>query len=87
MTDHIKTLQKAREQTIKARREIAEQLSQPYDPNKTPRSRTLFIEVQSTIDQIDKAITDEQKATWSNPAKAFAGGDDRYSENPPEGYR
>ena len=49
MTDYVKTLQNAREQMVKARREVAEELARPYSD--TPRSRTIFIEIQTVIEQ------------------------------------
>lgn len=61
MTKPVDVLNKAREQMVKARRELAEGLSETYDPRKTPLMRTSFIEVQNVIDQIDKAIADESK--------------------------
>ena len=61
MPDHVEVLQKAREQMVKARRDLADGLSKPYDGRTTPGLRSSFIEVQSAIDRIDKAIADEQK--------------------------
>ena len=62
MTEYVGVLNKAREQMVKARRELAEVLAKPYDVRKTPQARTTFTEVQNTIDQIDKAIADERKS-------------------------
>ena len=80
MTDHVKTLQKAREMMVEERHVVAEGLSKPYDPRKTPRLRSIFIEVQNTIDRIDKAIEDEQKLAPQRSVKGFSG-DDRYTED------
>jgi hypothetical protein len=82
MTEHVKTLEKAREQMIKARRELAEQLSKYHNINQ-PQFRTAFIEVQSTIEQIDKAIAEEQKVALAAPPKASAS-DSRYTTDVPE---
>jgi hypothetical protein len=38
MPDHVDVLQKAREQMVKARRDLADGLSKPYDGR--PRSRS-----------------------------------------------
>ena len=83
MTDHVKTLHQAREQMVDTRRKLAEELGKPYDPKKTPRMRTNFVEIQTVIEQIDKAIADEQKLVA--PVKRF-GDEDRYTEEPPEGF-
>jgi hypothetical protein len=61
MTNHIDVLKKAREQMVKIRRDAADVLSQPFDRSKTPNSLTTFLEAQDAIEQIDKAIEDEQK--------------------------
>jgi hypothetical protein len=60
MPNPIEVLQKAREQMIKARRDVAEVLARPYDPRTTPDARTSFMQIQATIDHIDKAIVDEK---------------------------
>jgi hypothetical protein len=60
MTTPIEVLQTAREQMVKARREAAEALAKPYDPQTTPAARTTFMQIQATIDHIDKAIVDEK---------------------------
>ena len=78
MTDHVKALQDAREQMVKARRGLAEGLSKPYDGRTTPGLRSGFIEVQNAIEQIDKAIVDEQKSVPPRPVKGF--GKDPYGE-------
>lgn len=80
MSDHVKVLQKAREQMVKARRDLADGLSRPDDPGKTPNMRTTFIEVQTVIDEIDKAIADEQKIAPEPPLKRFDK-DDPYGED------
>ncbi len=55
----IDVLQKAREELVKARRQTAEVLAQPYGRTKTPEARTNFMEIQAVIDSIDRAIADE----------------------------
>lgn len=73
MPAHIDVLHKAREQMVKARRDLADDLSKPYDGHRRSLiatwlaglnlawGRSSFIKVQATIEQIDKAIADEQK--------------------------
>jgi hypothetical protein len=82
MTDHLKALQQAREQMVAARRGYAEELSKPSGRDTTPGLRTTFIEIQNVIDQIDKAIKDEQKLAPTPPIKRFDK-DNPYSEEPP----
>jgi hypothetical protein len=56
----IEVLQKAREQMVKARRDVAEVLARPYGPRTTPGASTSFMQIQATIDHIDKAVIDER---------------------------
>jgi hypothetical protein len=88
MPDPIKVLEKAREEMVKARRDLADGLSKPYDPRKTPEMRTTFIEVQSVIDQINKAIAEEQKFAPPARVKGFST-DNPYGTDVPgdESYR
>jgi len=85
MTDHVEALQQAREQMVAARRGHAEELSKPFDRNTTPGFRTTFIEIQNVIDQIDKAIKDEQKLAPTAPIKRFDK-DNPDGEEPPEAW-
>jgi hypothetical protein len=79
MTEHVKALQAAREQMVQARRDLAMVLAEPYDPRKTPQSRTTLIEVQNVIDQIDKAIADEWNVAPLAPTKQLSA-DDPYGD-------
>jgi len=69
MPTHVEVLRKAREAMVKERRDLADALSKPYDRTKTPDYRSAFVEVQNTIEQIDKAIADEGAAA---PVKVSA---------------
>ena len=60
MPTPIEVLQQAREQMVKARRDAAEVLTKPFDAQTTPQARTNFMQIQATIDHIDKAIIDEK---------------------------
>jgi hypothetical protein len=60
MPSPIEVLQKARKQMVKARRDVAEVLARPYDPRTTPEARVSFMQIQATIDHIDKAIIHEK---------------------------
>jgi hypothetical protein len=66
MSDYVKVLEKAREEMVKARRSLAEGLTKPYD-GRTKGFRSGFIEVQNTIEYLDRAVADEQKITSSVP--------------------
>ena len=46
---------------VTKRRELAEELSKPFDGRTTPAQRSIFNEVQHTIEQIDKAIVEEKR--------------------------
>lgn len=74
MSDHVKVLEKAREEMVKARRSIADGLAKPYDPRTTPTLRTGLLEIQAVIEQIDKAIVDERSASSPSPPVGWAGG-------------
>jgi hypothetical protein len=60
MPTPVEVLQQAREQMVKARRDAAEVLAKSFDPVSTPQARTNFMQIQATIDHIDKAIIDEK---------------------------
>lgn len=74
MSDHVKVLEKAREEMVKARRSLAEGLAKPYDGRTTPGFRTGFLEVQAVIEQIDKAIADERPASSQSQPVGMTGG-------------
>ena len=76
-TEHAKVLRQGREMMVKQRRELAEGLAKPFDSRSTPSLRTIFNEIQHTIEQIDKAIAEEQKFAPADPPKGF-GPDDGY---------
>jgi hypothetical protein len=58
--DQIEKLRAARDQQVEARRQLAEALAEPYKKGHTEDMRTAFIDVQATIEAIDRAIADEQ---------------------------
>jgi hypothetical protein len=57
---------------VESRREIADELSKAAGPVKTTGLLAAFIEVQNAIDQIDKAIADEQKLAPPALVKGFS---------------
>jgi hypothetical protein len=66
MSERLETLKKARERMADDRDAFAKVLAAPFDRDKAERSRTKFIETQTLIDAIDRAIEGEQ----SRPAAA-----------------
>jgi len=62
MANHIETLEKAREQLVAARRRLADKFSA------SAGFRNAFIELQTTINLIDRAIDDEKKLAQAAPA-------------------
>jgi hypothetical protein len=64
--EHIEKLFAARLMMVKARREVADALATSFKRGHTESMRTQFIELQSTIEAIDRAIGDENYMQ-SNP--------------------
>jgi hypothetical protein len=60
MTDRLDTLQKARTRMIEDRDAYAKVLAAPFDREKAERSRIRFVETQSLIDALDRAIAGER---------------------------
>ena len=56
---YIEQLAAARERMVADRRELADELAKPYERGRYEQWRRI-IEVQATIDAIDRAITDER---------------------------
>ena len=59
--EHNENLNKARVQLIEQRREFARVLAGPYDRGKTEQARETFVDLQATIEAIDRAIEDEER--------------------------
>jgi acyl-CoA reductase-like NAD-dependent aldehyde dehydrogenase len=60
MSERLETLKKARERMTDDRDAFAKVLAAPFDRDKAERARIKFIETQSLIDAIDRAIDGEQ---------------------------
>lgn len=60
MSERLETLKKARERMLEDRDGFAKVLAAPFDRDKAERSRLKFIEIQTLIDALDRAITAEQ---------------------------
>jgi hypothetical protein len=70
MTDRLETLQKARARMIEDRDGYAKILAAPFDRDKAERSRIRFVETQSLIDALDRAIAGEKTGERGPPVAA-----------------
>ena len=59
--DHVNELAAAREVLIADRRALALALAEPYKRDHSENMRKAFIDVQATIEAIDRAIRDEDR--------------------------
>ena len=62
MGERLDTLKKARERMVEERDAHAKVLAAPFDRDKAERARARFLETQTLIDAIDRAIAGEQPA-------------------------
>jgi hypothetical protein len=60
MSERLETLKKARDRMIEDRDAHARVLAAPYDRDKAERARAKFVEIQSLIDALDRAIIGEE---------------------------
>jgi hypothetical protein len=60
-SDPVDALLRAREKLVEQRRDLAASLGAEYQRGHTDVRRAQFIEVQKTIEAIDRAIEDERK--------------------------
>ena len=56
MGERLDTLKKARERMVEERDAHAKVLAAPFDRDKAERARAKFVETQTLIDAIDRAI-------------------------------
>jgi hypothetical protein len=64
--EHAKQLSAARDRLVADRRDLATALAGPYKRGHTENMRECFITVQATIEAIDRAVRDEQSATFTS---------------------
>jgi hypothetical protein len=62
MGERLDTLKKARERMVEERDAHAKVLAAPFDRDKAERARAKFVETQTLIDAIDRAIAGDQPA-------------------------
>jgi hypothetical protein len=68
MTSHLDDLNQLRAITIEQRRKLAKELAGHSE--RRGDSRKLFLELQTTIEAIDRAIRDEREAAGPWPSNA-----------------
>jgi hypothetical protein len=66
MSERLDTLKKARERMIEDRHAHAKVLAAPFDRDKAERARSKFIELQTLIDALDRAISGEEGISTTN---------------------
>jgi hypothetical protein len=66
MSERLDTLKKARERMIEDRDAHAKVLAAPFDRDKAERARSKFIELQTLIDALDRAISGEEGISTTN---------------------
>jgi hypothetical protein len=62
MSERLDNLKKARDRMLEERDLHAKVLAAPFDRDKAERARTKFVEMQTLIDAIDRAIAGEPTA-------------------------
>jgi hypothetical protein len=60
MSERLDTLEKARDRMVEERDAHAKVLAAPFDRDKAERARAKFLETQTLIDAIDRAIAGDQ---------------------------
>jgi hypothetical protein len=60
MSERLETLKKARERMMEDRDTHAKVLAAPFDREKAERARNKFIEMQTLIEALDRAISGEE---------------------------
>lgn len=60
MNERLETLKKARERMLEDRDAHARVLAAPFDRDKAERARSKFVEMQTLIDALDRAIGSEE---------------------------
>jgi hypothetical protein len=60
MSERLETLKKAHERMIEERDAHAKVLAAPFDRDKAERARNKFIEIQTLVDALDRAIRGEE---------------------------
>jgi NTP pyrophosphatase (non-canonical NTP hydrolase) len=69
--DHLAKLVAARARMVAERREVARALTEKYKRGQTNEMRDLLVQIQTTIDAIDRAIADEKNiaSAYTSPTE------------------
>jgi hypothetical protein len=67
MNERLETLKKARERMIEERDPHAKVLAAPFDRDKAERARNKFVETQTVIDALERAINAEERISLPAP--------------------
>jgi len=65
--DHLAKLVAARSRMVTERRDVALALTEKYKRGQTNEMRELLVQIQATIDAIDRAIADEKNMASGRP--------------------
>ena len=60
MNERLETLKKARERMLEERDAHTKVLAAPFDRDKAERARNKFVEMQTLIEALDRAISGEE---------------------------
>ncbi|HEX7925196.1 MAG TPA: hypothetical protein VF583_29810 [Bradyrhizobium sp.] len=63
MSERLETLKKARDRMMEERDAHAKVLAAPFDRDKAERARSKFVEVQSLVEALDRAISAENSVS------------------------
>ena len=66
--EHLAKLTAARSRLVTERRDVASALTEKYKRSHTDDMRALLVQVQATIEAIDRAIADEKNMANDDPA-------------------
>jgi hypothetical protein len=67
VNERLETLKKARERMIEERDAHAKVLAAPFDRDKAERARNKFLETQTVIDALERAINAEERTSSPTP--------------------
>jgi hypothetical protein len=62
VNERLETLKRARERMIEQRDEHAKVLAAPFDRDKAERARNKFLETQTVIEALERAMNAEERA-------------------------
>jgi hypothetical protein len=78
--EHLAKLVAARSRMVIERREVASALTEKYKRSHTDNMRELLVQIQSTIEAIDRAIADEKNMASAHAPPTVVGFIDRQKQ-------